>query len=110
MYAENGALYGVYSPWLSLASGYDGSVVDNEAMGYLGVLNFKANDMLSFEVGAGYREVEVGTADDEVVSYYGNAVVKFAPNVFIVPEIGVVDIDSNADEPTYVGLKTQINW
>lgn len=112
MYAENGGLYGVYSAWLSLATGITpaGAIVDNEAMGYLGVVTFKANDMLTFEVGAGFREVELDTASDEVLSYYVNTTVNLAKNVFIVPEFGVIDIDSYDDETMYFGMKTQINW
>ncbi len=110
MYAENGGLYGVYSAFLPLNSGYDGSAVDNEALGYLGVVSFNANDMLTFEAGVGYREVELGDASDEVLSYYGNATIHLAKNVFIVPEVGVVDIDSADDEFTYFGAKWQINW
>lgn len=110
MYAENGGLYGVYSPWISLAPGYDGSVVDNEAMGYMGVVTFNANDMLAFEVGGGYRDVELGDLEDNVSSFYVNSVIKFLPNVFIVPEIGIIEIDSENDNRTYFGMKTQINW
>jgi len=110
-YIENGGLYNVWS-LVKLGSAYDanGNQLDNEAMGYLGVLDFRASDMLSFQAGAGFRETEVGDAEDEVITYYGQTVIRLLSNVFIVPEVGVVDIDSKGDKTTYFGAKTQINW
>ncbi len=113
-YIVNGGLYGAYSPWLGLMPAYQaGTIDDNEAIGGLGVVTVQATDMLAFEAGIGYREVETDNRpgrDDNVLSYYGNCVVNIAPGFFIVPEIGVVDIDSEPDDLFYVGAKWQINF
>jgi hypothetical protein len=70
-----------------------GEVRDTDEIGWLAVVNFKANDMLAFEAGYSNRETENETwaENDDVQSYYVNAVITFAPGVFIVPEIGKID-------------------
>jgi len=115
--AQNGGQYGLFN-YLDNDATWNGtgSVVDNDSKGALVVANFRANDMLSFELGAGYTEVERdGTGDekaleDEALDYYANAVVRLIRNVFIVPEIGFTDIDSADDDEFHVGAKWQINW
>ncbi|MCA1793007.1 MAG: hypothetical protein LC660_03890 [Desulfobacteraceae bacterium] len=97
---------------------FDGAnVVDNEAMGFILVVNFKANDMFSFEAGYGYAEGEQwdGTAqvDNEVQSYYVQSQITLAPGVFITPEVGFFDgkedgVDSV--DTMYYGAKWQINF
>ena len=94
------------------------NVEDTDSYGGAVVANFKATDMLSFEVGAGYVNTEsdvAGADDDDGLSYYGNAVITLAPGFFIVPEVGVFDYgddNSGADEGklTYAGAKWQINF
>lgn len=93
-------------------------VEDTDSYGGAVVANYKANDMLSFELGAGYvnNESDVsGAEDDDGMSYYGNAVITLAPGFFIVPEVGVFDFgDDNTGasegKQTYAGAKWQINF
>jgi hypothetical protein len=93
-------------------------IIDNDLFGWLAVVNFKANDMLSFEAGYGRvsTELDVDAAQsDDTSSVYVNAVITFAPGVFIVPEIGMVDYEDDAagaeqGELTYFGAKWQINF
>lgn len=93
-------------------------IIDNDLFGWLALVNFKANDMLSFEVGYGRvsTELDVDAAQsDDTSSVYANAVITFAPGVFIVPEIGMVDYENDAagadqGELTYFGAKWQINF
>jgi len=92
------------------------NVVDNEAMGFIIVAGFKANDMFSFEAGYGYAEVEQmgGLMDDnEVQSYYVQSQITLAPGVFITPEIGMFDGKEDGAgnfETLYYGAKWQINF
>jgi hypothetical protein len=93
-------------------------IIDNDLFGWLAVVNFKANDMLSFEAGYGHVETELdvdAAQADDTDSYYVNAVITFAPGVFIVPEIGMVDYQDDAagadqGDNTYFGAKWQINF
>jgi hypothetical protein len=94
-------------------------VVDNEAMGFILVATFKANDMFAFEAGYGYAEVEEWNAvtarqdDNEVQTYYLQSTITLAPGVFITPEIGMFDgEEDNAKsyETIYYGAKWQINF
>jgi hypothetical protein len=88
-------------------------VLDNEALGYLLVAGFKANDMFTFEAGYGHVETELDGAavEDECASYYVNATVTMAPGVFFVPEIGMIDGEEAGDTETlYYGVKWQINF
>ncbi|MEX1303119.1 MAG: hypothetical protein AB1Z16_13225 [Desulfotignum sp.] len=91
-----------------------GEVLDNEAMGFILVGTFKANDMFTFEAGYGYAEVETlgGAGDDnEVQSYYVQSQITLAPGVFITPEIGMFDGKEDGSEETlYYGAKWQINF
>ena len=91
--------------------------LDNDSTGFLGVVTFKATDMLSFEVGYGAlkHDRENNDNDDETQSMYANAVITMAPGVFIVPEIGKVDYEQNfagqeEGDTTYFGAKWQINF
>lgn len=95
-----------------------GSVEDTNPYSGVFVVNFKATNMLSVGVGAGYVNNEsdvAGVEDDDGLSYYGNAVITLAPGFFIVPEVGVFDFrddSTGVDEGklTYVGAKWQINF
>ncbi|MBU2453282.1 MAG: hypothetical protein KJ668_08210, partial [Proteobacteria bacterium] len=95
-----------------------GQVTDNDAYGFVIVGTFTVNDTLAFEAGYGYAETELdaaGSFADDVASYYLQATITFAPGVFIVPEIGVIDYGKDAanadeEEDLYYGLKWQINF
>lgn len=103
--------------WNDGGADFDGTnVVDNEAVGFILVGTFKANDMFSFEAGYGWAEVETlgGAGDDnEVQSYYVQSQITLAPGVFITPEIGMFDGKEDGAgtfETMYYGAKWQINF
>lgn len=101
--------------WGDGGAEFDGTnVVDNEAMGFILVASFKANDMFGFEAGYGYAEAETmgGAGDDnEVQSYYVQSTITLAPGVFITPEIGMFDgKEGGSEETLYYGAKWQINF
>jgi hypothetical protein len=101
--------------WNDGGAQFDGTnVVDNEAMGFILVASFKANDMFGFEAGYGYAEAETmgGAGDDnEVQSYYVQSTITLAPGVFITPEIGMFDgKEGGSEETLYYGAKWQINF
>lgn len=129
-----GENFGNYGQW-NQAAGYsgededyfidkatfvDGKLIDSEGMGYLAVLGFKANDMLTFEAGYGYEETEGDDSavgfdyEAEVAQYYLNATINFTKGFFMVPEIGMVEYEEEGmtEEPEvfYVGAKWQINF
>lgn len=91
---------------------------DNDAWGFLLVAGMKINEMLSVEAGYGWSEAELdvaGSHEDDEQSYYVQGTITFAPGVFIVPEIGVMDgkrdsAGAQQDETVYYGLKWQINF
>ena len=93
-------------------------IVDNDALGYVLVVGFKASDALKFEVGYGQQAHELdvaGSQKDETSSYYAQAVVTVAKGFFIVPEIGKVDYQEDGagndqGDTTYFGAKWQINF
>jgi photosystem II stability/assembly factor-like uncharacterized protein len=93
----------------STGVGAPGADVDN--LGFVLVAGMKANDFASFEAGYGWAEVDLGAADDEVKSYYLQATLTLAPGVYIVPEIGQVDmVEAGQPDYTYYGAKWQINF
>lgn len=88
---------------------------DNDTIGYLGVVGFKANDKLKFEAGYGFvsHELDVSGADaDETTCFYAQANITITPGFFIVPEFGVIDYEDDAEDgsDTYFGAKWQINF
>ncbi|HBF44019.1 MAG TPA: hypothetical protein DDW42_10420 [Desulfobacteraceae bacterium] len=111
---------GQYGLWQQGAddAGWSGTdVVDNDTFGFLGVVGFKVNDMLTFEAGYGQNSHELdGASDsDDTASYYANATINLAKGCFIVPEIGVVDYKDSAagvdqGDTSYFGAKWQINF
>jgi len=94
------------------------AVVDNDAYGYVFVAGAKINDMFSIEAGYGYTEAELDTAgsiEDGATSYYVQSIVTLAPGVFFVPEVGVIDNETDntgaeESEILYYGVKWQINF
>ncbi len=96
-----------------------GKTEDNDALGYLMVVGFKAGDALTFEGGYGFQEYDSGIAGeqaDEAVQYYVNATINITKGFFLVPEIGLVDLKesevkgASEGDITYFGLKWQINF
>jgi len=93
------------------AAGTD--VDDNDIFGFVFVVGGKINDMFSVEAGYAAAEQELDSMSDadEVSSYYLQSTITFAPGVFVVPEIGMIDNDEDGQtEVTYFGAKWQINF
>ncbi len=117
-YGQNVGQYGMATHGANDAVLVNGSVEDTNSYGGLFVANYKATNMLSFEVGAGYVNTEsdvAGVEDDDGISYYGNAVITLAPGFFIVPEVGIFDYGDDATgadegQMVYAGAKWQINF
>jgi hypothetical protein len=114
---ENLGNYGAYNPTglLDEAVVIDGgNLEDQEGMGYLGVLGFKANDMLTIEAGYGREESEIRDFEQDATQYYLNATINITKGFFIVPEIGMIEVseDGVSAEPEifYAGAKWQINF
>lgn len=103
---------------------WDGTeVIDCDAMGAILVGGFKVNDTVTLEGGAGYVKAEYDpsnvTIEDDVMAVYFNATIHLAENIFVVPEIGMIDYgdfqvtnqpDDNEGQMTYFGAKWQINF
>jgi hypothetical protein len=116
---ENLGNYGIWTVGDSSA-GLDvvnNDIRDNDAFGWLIVVGFSANENLKFEAGYGQAEFDMDDApnEDEVAAMYVQAKITFAKGVFIVPEIGKIDLkDSNtgADQGDtfYYGLQWQIRF
>jgi hypothetical protein len=97
-----------------------GQLEDSDGMGYLAVLGFTANDMLTFEAGYGYEKTELDALnyEAEVAQYYLNATIHIHKNFFVVPEVGMVEYEEDGagrkykGEPEffYAGAKWQINF
>jgi hypothetical protein len=87
-------------------------ITDNDHLSYTLVLGYKASDMISFQAGYGHIEGELdqpGSVKAETDSYYVQAAINIAKGFFVVPEIGIVDVE-RGDETTYYGAKWQINF
>ncbi|MCP4020557.1 MAG: hypothetical protein GY729_01835 [Desulfobacteraceae bacterium] len=119
---QNVGTYGMYNQPVDDATVTETATTmtinDNDAYGFLFVIGAKLNDMFSFEAGYGWSEAELdmaGGQEDDCQSYYVQSTITFAPGVFIVPEIGVMDQKQNAAgaeeaDTVYYGLKWQINF
>ncbi len=94
------------------------TIIDSDRWGYQLVAGFKLNDMLSFEAGYGAAEMEpnvVGMVDDEVSTYYLQAVLSPAQGVLIIPEIGERDYENDTagndeGESFYFGAVWKISF
>jgi hypothetical protein len=99
------------------------SVEDAETLMYYALVGFAVSDMLKLEAGYGTvaNEIDVGTTttEHETNAWYLQASINPVKNVFIIPEIGVVDYnelevtgtaDTDLGDVTYFGVKWQINW
>jgi hypothetical protein len=115
--------FGAYNPLGMDASASitpaTGKVEDNDALGYLLVVGFKAGDAATIEAGYGFMEYDSGIAGsqaDEACQYYVNATINITKGFFLVPEIGMIDRKESAvkgaeeGDITYFGLKWQINF
>jgi hypothetical protein len=131
-FGENPQEYGLAgSPagpgWAAnLTATYDATtngIADVDSWGVGVVAGFKLNDMLSFEAGWGHLEQDITVAtintDDDVDTYYLQAVITPIKGVYIIPEIGVADygdreitnaVDVPQGDETYYVIKWQINF
>ncbi len=92
---------------------FEGEIDDNDSVGFLIAVGAKLNDMFTVELGYGAAEQERDSWDDsdDVSSVYLNSTITWAPGVFVVPEIGLIDFDEDGQkEITYFGAKWQINF
>lgn len=107
--------------WIDTGSGNAGrasfngtDIIDNDALGFLVVLGFQANEMFGFEAGYSYAETEwdvANSTEDEVEAYYVQATINLAKGVSITPEIGRIDYkEAGQEEINYVGAKWQLNF
>ena len=85
------------------------------------VAGMKVSDMLSFEIGGGYKQNDPKDApngrDEKTKEWeiYGQSVILLAPGVYVIPEIGYIDKgdnfdDTDAGDTWYAGGKWQINF
>jgi hypothetical protein len=121
---QNLGNYGAYNP-----SGIDdeaavdatGELRDNNGVGFLVVGGFNLSESLNFEGGFGIESSELdidGAQGETVWQAYVNTTITIAPGFFIVPEIGYIKADyeaqANGTDPnpttTYFGAKWQINF
>jgi len=120
---RNTAEYGLWQSGVANAV-YDAatdSIKNAKTIGGIGVIGFKASDMLTIEAGIGYLSHDSDRTDivvvekDETMVYYGNCVIKVVPGLMLVPEVGVFDYKKSltgVDEGSmwYAGLKTQVDF
>ena len=118
MIGQNVGNYGLWTTGAASAAIVGGSVEDTDTLGFIGVVGFKASDMLSFEGGYGYvgHELDVsGSSTDDTQSFYAQASITIAPGFFIVPEVGYIDLmddgaGNDQGDTTYFGAKWQMNF
>ena len=126
-YVQNPASYGLpqdiglRTPSYNLTSN---SFNDVDSMMAMLVLGFKMSDAIKFEAGFGFvsneRDNAPGiTQEEEVWAYYIQMSWSPAKNVFIIPELGIIDYgerevtgaaDVDLGKVTYFGVKWQINF
>jgi hypothetical protein len=109
--------YGSYQPYINDSAAVGATdVIDNDGLGYLAVVGFKASDMFTIEAGYGHEEAELDDSNntEEVEQFYLNTTINITKGFFIVPEIGMIqysdDISTNEPEVFYWGAKWQINF
>ncbi len=83
---------------------------DADDTGWLGLVGFKANDMIGFEGGYGAVTSEVGTTKNEASYWYVQANINLAKGCSITPEVGVMDNDFADAKTTFYGMRWQINF
>lgn len=94
---------------------WDGTdIVDRDALAGLIVAGYEIRKGLYVEAGYGYVSTELDTSGaekDDADTYYIQSTIFLAPGVFITPEIGIHDSNSDTDPyVTYFGAKWQINF
>jgi hypothetical protein len=117
-YDQNGGQGG----WYSLDGYWDGDddMKDTNVLQGAIVVGFKMSDMVSFEGGFGVadQKVDVSGLDDSTpYSVYVNSTIGLANGVWIIPEVGYFNWDSNGasnnddlGEQFYLGAKWQIDF
>ena len=92
-------------------------ILDNDALGWLIVAGFSANENLRFEAGYGQAKFDMEESDneDEVAAIYFQAKITLAKGIFITPEIGKIDykeemFNNNEGDTIYYGLQWQISF
>lgn len=124
-YSQNPASYGLSqdnslkTPSYNLATN---DFVDVDSLMGAFVVGFKMSDAIKFEGGVGFimNERENGTKEEqETWAYYVQMSWSPTRNVFIIPELGIVDYgdrevtgaaDVDLGSATYFGVKWQINF
>ena len=96
---------------------WDGTAVtDNDGYGFHVSAGFVFNEKVKMEAGYGYTRSELDTAgarEDDARVYYLNTTLTLAPGVFVVPEIGRLDLNGPSPgdmDCIYGGMKWQINF
>lgn len=95
-----------------------GSMVDNDAVGFMLAAGYKLNNTLAFEAGYGQVQSDLdqgAISKDKAESYYIQSTITLAPGVIIVPEIGRIDGKTNhagvrENDTVYAGAKWQIDF
>ena len=115
-YAQNGGL----ARWTAAAgdlnaSGTDLKDADSTQAGL--VAGFKMSDMVSFEGGFGYRKdtFDLSGKDDTTQwEGYVQSVIGLAPGVWLIPEFGLADVDTDTQATSstdwYLGAKWQMDF
>jgi len=90
---------------------------DTDSYAYQLVAGYKINDMFSIEAGLGYVEADVeylSLGKDSSAAYYLQSVIVLAPGVSIIPEIGLIDLQTffgdDEGDIVYYGMKWQIDF
>jgi hypothetical protein len=100
------------------------SIEDVDAMHGQICAGFTVSDMLKLEAGYSYLNLEADTSPGvteewSINAYYLQAAISPVKNVFLIPEIGVIDYgdyevtglpDEDLGKATYLGMKFQINF
>jgi hypothetical protein len=115
-YAQNGGDAGLTAGGATFTAGDDDIEDTTTLQGGL-VAGMKLSDMVSFEVGAGYRMDDNDDYDDDIQKWeiYGQSVIALAPGVYVIPEIGYADHGDDeggddAGDDWYIGGKWQIDF
>ncbi len=116
--ALNGGDFGIQGAGDDNSDFVGAKIQDVDTLGVLFVAGVKLGDAINIEGGYGvvsHASDIPGTKDDDTSAMYVQATIGFAPGVFIVPEIGVIDYDKNRagvkeGDILYFGAKWQINF
>jgi len=116
-YAQNGGNAG-WTAGSGVWSLANDDVDDTDTIQASLMAGFKFTDMVTFEVGYGYRDDSYdadGLDDVSPWEVYGQAVIALAPGVWVIPEVGYRDNDQttagdDAGSRMYVNAKWQIDF